>query len=58
MVAYRSRRLGFLGYMCPVFRVDTLLAKAIDAAMKASCTVLSLPVNSFSADATKNVKVR
>jgi hypothetical protein len=47
-----------LGYMCPVFRVDTLLAKAIDAAMKASCTVLSLPVNSFSANATKNVKVR
>jgi hypothetical protein len=55
-VSFTSPRI--LGYMCPGFRVDMLLAKAIDAAMEASCTLPSLPVNSFSADATKNGKAR
>jgi hypothetical protein len=39
-VSFTSPRV--LGYMCPVFSVDVLFAKAIDVAMKASCTVLCL----------------
>jgi hypothetical protein len=51
-VSFTSPRT--LGYMCPVFRVDMLLAKAINVAMKASCSACQL----VSADATKNGKVR
>jgi hypothetical protein len=39
-VSFTSPRT--LGYMYPVFRVDILLAKAIDVAMKASCSACQL----------------